>query len=615
LNDPAFYYAGQLGAIYTPYQTTFRVWSPVSDHVNLLLYSNYNSTTPYATYAMSRNSEGVWSVSVAGNLNGIYYAYQYHRYGQWVTAPDIYSYAANPNNTLSEVVNLSQTNPSGWSSDQAIFPAQMTDALIYEVHVQDFTDNSNSGVMPQYQGTYLGFTQRGTTYNGLPTGLDHLAWLGINYVQLLPIEDYEDPQNPGYNWGYVPYLYMVPEANYSTTPDNPINTITEVKQMIMALHSINVGVVLDISFSHTSYVTTPYTAAVPYYYYNYNEYGQMTNYSGVGNDLKTGNDMVAKLIIDTLTYWMTQYHVSGFRFDQLYLYNPSTIQQIVNSLTSINPEVLLYGEPWPAYGAQFVYGDQRGMHMGMFNGYFRDAITGAAGNYSAQGFIDGQPSQNQNQIMAGIVGSIPYGNLPNTFASEPDETINYATSHDNYTLWDKIKGAELSWTASQDIAAQKLGLAIPLLSEGVFFMQGGDEFARTKGGNGNSYNVQLPNEFDWSRLTTFATVDNYVQGLIAIRKAHPAFTIDSAQTIRDNLSFLPNLPAGVIGYTINGSSVGDSYSTILVYFNGNTTSQQITLPSGTWNLVVNPYVASQTPIGTLSGNITLEPLSAYVMYQ
>ncbi|MGC9139851.1 type I pullulanase [Athalassotoga sp.] len=613
LNDPAFYYSGQLGAIYTPYQTTFRVWSPVSDHVNLLLYSSYNSTTPYATYPMSRNSEGVWSVSVAGNLNGIYYAYRYHRYGQWVTAPDIYSYAANANNTLSEVVDLSQTNPNGWSSDVAPFPANMTDAIIYEVHVQDFTDNPNSGVLPQYQGTYLGFTQRGTTYNGLPTGLDHLAYLGVNYVQLLPIEDYEDPQNPGYNWGYVPYLYMVPEAKYSTTPNNPINTIEEVKQMIMALHSVGIGVVLDISFSHTSYVTTPYTAAVPYYYYNYNEYGQMTNYSGVGNDLKTGNAMVAKLIIDTLKYWMTQYHVSGFRFDQLYLYNPTTIQQIITNLTAINPEVLLYGEPWPAAGAQFVYGDQRGMHMGMFNGYFRDAITGSAPNYSSQGFIDGQPSQNQSEIMEGIVGSITYNNFSNDFASEPDETINYATSHDNYTLWDKITGAQPSWTTAQDIAAQKLGLAIPLLSEGVFFMQGGDEFARTKYGNGNSYNVQFPNEFDWSRLTTFATVDNYVRGLIAIRKAHPAFTIDSAQTIRDNLTFL-NTPSGVVGYMINGSAVGDSWPEILVYFNGNTTSQDVTL-SGTWNMVVDQFISPGTTISQVSGNFTLSPLSAYVFYK
>ncbi len=614
LNNPAFYYSGQLGAIYTPYQTTFRVWSPVSDHVNLLLFSNYDSTTPYATYAMSRNSQGVWSVSVAGNLYGIYYEYQYHRYGQWISAPDIYSHAANPQNTLSEVVDMSQTNPIGWSSDQAIFPSKMTDAIIYEVHVQDFTDNPDSGVLPQYQGTYLGFTQRNTTYDGLPTALDHLKWLGVNYVQLLPIEDYEDPLNPGYNWGYVPYLYMVPEAKYSTTPNNPLNTIEEVKQMIMALHSVGIGVVLDISFSHTSYVTTPYTAAVPYYYYNYNQYGQMTNYSGVGNDLKTGNDMVAKLIIDTLEYWMNQYHVSGFRFDQLYLYNPSTIRQIISSLTAINPEVLLYGEPWPAAGAQFVYDDQRGMHMGMFNGYFRDAITGTAANYSAQGFIDGAPNQNQSEIESGIVGSIPYDSLPNTFASKPDETINYATSHDNYTLWDKINGAEPSWTQAQYIAAQKLGLAIPLLSEGVFFMQGGDEIARTKGGNGNSYNVQGPNEFDWSRLTTFATVDNYVQGLISIRKDHPAFRINSAQIITNNLSFLTT-PSGVVGYTINGSAVGDSWSTILVYFNGNTSSQTVSLPFGTWNLVVNPFVASQTTIATVSGSYTLDPLSAYVMYQ
>ena len=617
LNNPAFNYDGQLGAIYTPYQTTFKVWSPVSDQVNLLLFKGANDTTPYATYAMQRNSQGVWSVSIMGNLNGVYYEYSYHRYGQWVTAPDIYSRAANADNTKSMVVDLSQTDPSGWNTDSAPFPTNMVDAIIYELHVQDFTDNPNSGVSPQYRGTYLGFTQTGTTYNGVPTGLDHLTQLGVNYVQLLPIEDYEDPQNPGYNWGYVPYLYMVPESKYSTTPNEPANTIDEVKQMIMALHSRGIGVVLDISFSHTSYITTPYSAAVPYYYYNYSEYGQKTNYSGVGNDLKTSNYMVRKLIIDTLKYWMTQYHVSGFRFDQMYLYDPQTIQDIVQTLTNIDPNVLLYGEPWPANGYKFTYYDQRGIHLGVFNGYFRDAMIGTANDPTTIGFVNGNAldANVQNEIKSGVVGSVPYDNLPNPFASEPNETINYATCHDNYTLWDKITMAQPTWSASQDIAAQKLAGAIVMLSQGVAFMQGGAEFARTKDDNGNSYNVQEPNEFDWSRLTQFATVDSYYQGLIAIRKAHPAFRMTSSQEIRNNLTFLSRLQSGVIGYEIKGKAVGDSWSDIVVYFNGNTVAKDVTLPSGTWNIAVNGGVASTNSIGTASGTIQIAPLSAYVFYK
>ena len=615
LNDQAFQYNGQLGAIYTPYQATFKVWSPVSDEVDLLLFRSANDLTPYATYAMVKNSQGVWSTSVMGNLNGVYYEYSYHRYGKWITAPDIYSKGANVDNTKSMVVDLSQTDPGGWNFDTALFPTNMVDAIIYELHVQDFTDNPNSGISSQYQGTYMGFTQTETSYDGIPTGIDHLAKLGIDYVQLLPIEDYEDPQNPGYNWGYVPYLYMVPEAKYSTTPEDPSNTIDEVKQMIESLHSKGIGVILDISFSHTSYVTTPYTAAVPYYYYNYNEYGQRTNYSGVGNDLKTGNYMVKKLIIDTLKYWMTQYHVSGFRFDQMYLYDPQTIQDIVQTLRILEPNVLLYGEPWPANGYKFTYYDQRGMDLGLFNGYFRDAMTGSANSLTAMGFVNGNAwdVDVQNSIKSGIVGSVPYDNLPDTFASEPDETINYATCHDNYTLWDKITGAQPTWNASQDIAAQKLAGAIVMLSQGITFMQGGVEFARTKDGNGNSYNVQSPNEFDWSRLTQFATVDSYYQGLIAIRKAHPAFRMTLAQEIRDNISFLSGLPQGVIGYEVKGSAVGDSWNTIVVYLNGNTCSESVTLPTGdTWNMVVNGATASTNSIGTASGTIQLAPLSAYV---
>ncbi len=617
LNNSAFHYDGQLGAIYSPYQTTFKVWSPVSDQVDLLLFKNANDTTPYATYAMTRNSQGVWSTSVMGDLNGVYYEYSYHRYGEWISAPDIYSKAANADNTKSMVIDLSQTDPSGWNVDTAPFPNNMVDAIIYELHVQDFTDNPNSGVSPQYQGTYMGFTQTGTTYDGMPTGVDHLAQLGVNYVQLLPIEDYEDPQNPGYNWGYVPYLYMVPESKYSTTPNDPANTINEVKQMIESLHSKGIGVILDISFSHTSYVTTPYTAAVPYYYYNYNEYGQKTNYSGVGNDLATGNYMVEKLIVDTLKYWMTQYHISGFRFDQMYLYDPQTIQDIVQTLRALDPGVLLYGEPWKASGYKFTYYDQRGMDLGVFNGYFRDAMIGTADNPTAMGFVNGNATSTsvQSDIKSGIVGSVPFETLPNTFAAEPDESINYSTCHDNYTLWDKITMAQPTWSASEDIAAQKLAGAIVMLSQGVAFMQGGAEFARTKDGNGNSYNVQSPNEFDWSRLTQFATVDSYYQGLIAIRKAHPAFRMTSSQDIDDNLIFLSGLANGVIGYEINGGSVGDSWSDIVVYFNANTTAKTVTLPTGTWNIAVNGAMASTSSIGTASGTIQIVPLSAYVFYK
>ena len=617
LNNSAFHYDGQLGAIYTPYQTTFKVWSPVCDKVVLLLFKNANDTIPYATYTMTKNVQGVWSTSVMGDLNGVYYEYSYHRYGEWVTAPDVYSKAANAENTKSMVVDLTQTDPSDWNDDVAPFPDNMVDAIVYELHVQDFTDNPNSGVLPQYQGTYMGFTQTGTTYDGVPTGLDHLAQLGINYVQLMPIEDYEDPQNPGYNWGYVPYLYMVPEPKYSTTPDDPANTIDEVKQMIEALHSKGIGVILDISFSHTSYVTTPYSAAVPYYYYNYDEYGQKTNYSGVGNDLATENYMVEKLILDTLKYWMNEYHVSGFRFDQMYLYDPKTIQDIVQVLTTLYPGVLLYGEPWNALGYKFTYGDQRGMQLGVFNGYFRDAIIGTANDPTKTGFVNGNAwnSDVQNEMKSGIVGSVPYGDLPDTFADEPNETINYSTCHDNYTLWDKITMAQPTWSASEDIAAQKLAGAIVMLSQGVAFMQGGAEFARTKDGNGNSYNVQTPNEFDWSRLTRFASIDDYYQGLIAIRKAHLAFRMTSFQDIDDNLTFLSGLPDGVIGYEINGESVDDSWSDIVVYFNGNTTIKTVTLPAGTWNIAVNGAVASTSSIGKVSGTIQLSALSAYVLFK
>lgn len=623
LNATPFNYNGQLGAIYSSTETIFKVWSPVSKSAKLLLFKNPNASSPYATYKMKRNSAGVWTVKVFGNLNGVYYLYKFYSYGKYRKALDIYSHAANASNTKSMVIDLSKTNPIGWSTTYLPFLKHRTDAVIYETSVRDFTVATSSDVPAKYRGKYLGFSVLHTSYDGMPTGIAHLKALGITDIQLLPIEDFWNIPLNAYNWGYVPYLYMVPEAQYSTEPSNPATTIYQVKKMIESLHKLGIGVILDISFSHTSSVGkgSAFDQTVPYYYYRVDKTGQYLNQSGVGNTLETGNYMMRKYVIDTLKYWIEEYHVNGFRLDQLALLNAGTVKAFVKKLTSIDPHIILYGEPWGQY---FTYGDQGKMNIGFFNSYLYNAINGAY-HLSSNGFSTGARGKNI-LIERGVVGETNYSNLIKSFAFRPDQSINYASSHDGYTLWDRINELKKNWTIAQKLNAQKLSLAIILTSQGIPFLYGGTEFARTKYGNANSYNApDRVNELKWSRLKQFNNLNEYVKGLITLRKEHPAFRMNSAKLIKEHLKFFPTqfkqvnkylkFPLPLVAYEITANANNDQWRNIIVIYNGATEAVKFKLPNGKWNIVVNGQSAGVKTLKTVSGSLRVSPTSAYVMYQ
>ena len=623
LNATPFHYNGQLGAIYSTDETTFKVWSPISKSAELLLFKSSSATSPYSTYKMTRNSEGVWTVRVPGNLNGVYYLYKFYSYGKYREALDIYSHAANASNTKSMVVNLLKTNPIGWNITRSPVLKEGTNAIVYETSVRDFTAATSSGVPTNYRGKYLGFTVHNTSCEGFPTGIDHLKWLGVTDVQLLPIEDFWNVPLNAYNWGYVPYLYMVPEAQYSSNPSEPATTIYQVKRMIESLHKVGIGVILDISFSHTSSVGkgSAFDQTVPYYYYRVDKSGQYLNQSGVGNTLKTGDYMMRKYIIDTLKYWVEEYHVNGFRLDQLALLNANTVKAFVKALISIDPHIILYGEPWGPY---FTYGDQGKMHIGFFNSYIYNAINGAY-DLSSNGFSTGARSKNI-LIERGVVGETDYSYLVNGFAFRPDQCVNYVSSHDGYTLWDRINKLEKDWTFAQKLDAQKLSLAIILTSQGIPFLYGGTEFARTKYGNSNSYNApDRVNELKWSRLKQFDSLNEYIKGLITLRKAHPAFRMDSVKSIKEHLKFFPTrfkrvnkflkLPIPLVAYEISGNANGDSWKNIIVIYNGATEAVKFKLPNGKWDVVVNGQFAGVNTLEIVSGSLRVLPTSAYVLYQ
>jgi pullulanase len=621
LDFPQFNYNSPLGPLYTPQETTFKVWSPVSESAQVLLFKSSDATIPYEVYNMERDAKGVWSVKVNGNLNGVYYVYKFFSYGKYRYALDIYAKAANWNNTKSMVVDLSQTDPLGWEEDKFIPPVHRTDSIIYETDVRDFTAATTSNVPAKYAGTYMGFTIS-SSFDGIPTGLDHIKDMGINYVQLLPIEDFYLSNLSEYNWGYVPYLYMVPELQYSTDPYNPAIGIKEAKEMVMALHKNNIGIVLDISFSHTYGVghDSAFDSTVPYYYYRVEDNGTYINQSGVGNTLRSGAYMMRKYIIDTLEYWVKEYHVNGFRFDQLALLNDQTVKDFVSVLLKLDPKILLYGEPWGPY---FTYGDNGKMKIGFFNSSLYDAIDGAY-DLSSKGFATGKNSKNI-LIERGVVGEIAYDPLITGMEEEPYQTINYVASHDGYTLFDRFERLVPDWTLNERIMAQKLALGIVLTSQGIPFIYGGDEFANTKYGNSNSYDAPISvNELKWSRLKEFYDLYDYVKGLIEMRKSHPAFTMDSATLIKEKIKFFPSQykrinqylrsPVPFVGYEIENVP-GDSWKNIVVLYNGDTSPVSFILPDGTWNLVVDRSKAGTNTITTLSGKIEIPPTSIYVMYK
>jgi pullulanase len=614
LSDPEYFYHGDdLGATYSPGQTTFKVWSPVSSQAELLLYPNAKGSKSRSV-ALKPSPFGVWSVTVPGDLNGVFYQYQFISYGVQRTAPDIYGHAASADLRRSMVVDLSRTNPADWESISAPTLDAPTDAVVYELHMRDFTSDPSSGVPNALQGKYLGLIAPNTHVPGTdsPTGLDYLKQLGVTHIHILPFQSINPQHAGGYNWGYETDLFDVPEPRYATHPNDPAGVIRQVKTMIVGLHRAHLGLVMDIVYNHTVPVsgdTSPFWATVPYYYFRTGPQGELLNESGVGNALDDDHPMVRNYICDSLAYWATQYHVDGFRFDLLGMFTPATVSAISQTLHRIRPDILLYGEPWTGGGpVRFDKGDQRGLGMAVFNDNFRNLIRGDL-NGTKSGFALGGGAD-ETALETAMSGS------PD-FTQAPTETMNYVSIHDDMTLWDKITKT-LPGNDSLDRQALKLAGAMVLLSQGVPILEGGAELGRTKEGNSNSYNLgDAVNQFDWKRGLAFADVSDYYRGLIAIRRTHPAFCCSTAAQVKNILTFLPvaNLPPKTTAFTLDGAPIHDSWLKTLVVFHGANTIDPMTLPPGSWHLAVNGQQANIQGTRVSQKSMLLAPLSAYVFYQ
>ena len=614
LNDKAWAALdAEFGPAWTPEATRFRTWSPVSRRVELLLFDSADDAEPTRRIDLSRGDRGVWEANVAGDLDGVFYQYRFHRLGEAVTVPDIHAFAATSDSRRSMVVNLARTDPEGFASHEVPVLARPTDEVIYEIHVRDYSvDDPN--VPEHHRGRYLGMTHDApadrSAIPGVATSLTHLEELGVTAVHLLPIQDFGSERHE-YNWGYWTSLFNVPESQYSTTPGDPANTIRELKQTIQALHGRGIRVILDVVYNHTSISSdpNPYEAAMPGYFLRRTDTGEYRNDAGTGNSVADERPMVRKYIVDSLAFWTRHYKVDGFRFDLVGTHHPETVAAITDRLRAIRGDITLYGEPWTGGGpTYFGKGAQRGTGFAVFNDHFRNALRGDLDG-SATGFATG-PGGNTGDVRRGLAGAI------SDFADSPVETVNYVSAHDNRSFWDKLvysHGPSVNDAMKQRML--RLAHGAVLTAQGIAFIHGGADFARTKQGHHNSYNAgDEINRFDWRRKGEYLATHRYLAGLIELRRAHPAFRLTSAEEVRQHLRFLEPRSA-VVAFALNGEAVGDPWRRILVALNGGPIPRSLDLPRGTWHVAVDHRRAGVKPVGRARSRVVLPPYSMWVGFQ
>lgn len=633
--DYEVYTGNDLGAVYSPKMTRFKVWAPEAESVKLNLYKQGEGDNLIEQHIMKKSANGTYVFEKQGDCNGIYYTYTVVNHGEEQEAVDPYTKAAGVNGQRGMVINLAKTNPQGFELDGYRNPEHITDAIIYEGSVRDFTMDESSGVF--HNGKFLGLTEANTTNHfGEATALDYISGLGVTHVQILPAFDFETVdeknQKAQYNWGYDPDNYNVPEGSYAVSPYDGAVRIQEMKQMVLALHSRGIGVIMDVVFNHTyRRDDSNLQKIVPGYYYRSDETGY-TNGSGCGNEVASDRPMVQKLIVDSLIYWAKEYHIDGFRFDLMGVLDIDTMNVIAERLKEIRPDIYLYGEGWnggPSSLAEekraFKASAKKMPGIGMFNDDIRDTIKGSVFYDDHLGFVNGG-THLENALRYGITGAVAhpqvdydaYGSKP--WAKEPGQSINYVSCHDNYTLWDKLSVSCPEASEEKKKAMNRLCAAIVFTSQGVPFIQAGEEFLRSKplpekkGFAENSYNMpDEVNSIKWDNIHEYPDMIAYYKGLMALRKAHPVFRMQNEAEMTQNLCFLSDTPENVVAYLLKGKGADDTPENILVIFNGNDEEILYNLPEGKWKILVDDKTAGADGKKMISEKADVEPLSALVL--
>ncbi len=633
--EEAFGYAGDdLGATVLENQTFFRLWAPISSAVTLNIYDTGTpaglpggTNSPIRTIPMAKDVKGTWIALVDENLHGKYYTYSVTNGNVTHEVIDPYAKSAGINGVRGMIVDFSEVNPLEFEyGARAANIQNPTDAIIYELHIRDLTIHSSWNGSEVNRGKYLGLIEEGTSYQGVTTGFDHIKELGVTHVQLLPFFDFgvideskvNDPTyKNAFNWGYMPLNFNVLEGSYSADPYDGSIRIREMKQVVTAFTKNNIRLVMDVVYNHTGLsADSNFHLILPGYYHRMTSSGAFSNGSGTGNETASERFMMRKFIVDSVKFWATEYNISGFRFDLMALHDIETMKLVEQELHKIDPTIMVYGEPWnggattlPASQASDKQNLAQIPNVAAFNDDFRDGVKGSVFDKANTGFVQGNTSaQTIERVKYGIVGGIAYPGLPTgnlsyskAWHTSPTKTINYVSAHDNNTLYDKLR---LSTNANQrssiPFMVEQAG-ALVLTSQGIPFIHAGAEMLRSKPKEGGGYDensYESPdsvNQIRWDLKAKKENLEvfNYYKGLIALRKAHPAFRMTSAQEVSANLEFVYLNQPKLIAYMISNNANGDSWDKILVVHNSSF-DENIVLPgSGKWYLV-----GAQNVVGT-----------------
>ena len=622
------YEGDDLGANWSPEQTFFRLWAPTASAVRINLYASgdYRENDLLEQVEMTPDVSGTWVATVQGDLSSTYYTYSVDVDGVTNEACDPYARAVGVNGQRAMVIDLDSTDPEGWENDRdPHYDNTITEAIIYELHVRDLSVDENSGITNK--GKFLGLIETGTTTpEGIPTGLDHIKALGVTHIHLLPSYDYGSVdetrlEDNVFNWGYDPVNYNVPEGSYATDPYNGEVRVKEFKQMVKGLHDNGISVIMDVVYNHVySGEEFCFNKIVPLFFSRVSTEGQFSAGSGCGNDTASERAMVKKYIVDSVKYWADEYHIDGFRWDLVGLIDTETINEVMEEVHKTHPNIIFYGEGWTmstqvtkeGYTLTTQVNSQETPGFAFFSDTLRDAIRGGNSNNSKPGFVANS---------GGFAGNIAdcFTASP-AWCKSPTQTVNYASCHDNHTLFDRITMSTPDATFADRVKMNNLSAAIVLTSQGIPFIHAGEEMLRSKpledgSFDHNSYrSSDEVNNLKWADLSqeAYQLTYAYYQGLIAFRKAHPALRMTTAEEVAEKITRLGGLDFNVVGFHIAAGANGEE-NELIVVFNPNPNATTVTLPEGEWTAYINGDKAGTEALGTATGTASAEPISAMVL--
>ena len=622
---------------YTPAATQFTLWAPTADEVRLMLFEAGDGGHAYETISMEPSEEGTWKTKVEKDLMGKFYTFNVKINDKWLgDTPGINAKAVGVNGKRAAIIDMKSTDPEGWADDKRPALASPADVILYEMHHRDMSIDPSSGI--EHKGKFLALTEQGTVSpDKLATGIDHLKELGVTHVHLLPSYDYASVDETKldenkYNWGYDPQNYNVPDGSYSTDPYKPDVRIREFKQMVQALHKAGIRVVLDVVYNHTFNTSdSNFERTVPGYFYRQRPDGTYADGSACGNETASNRPMMRKYMIESVLHWINEYHIDGFRFDLMGIHDIETMNEIRAAIDKIDPSIFMYGEGWAASSPQ-LEADKLAMkanvekmpRIAAFSDEMRDGLRGSWDDDTKGAFLVEEPGHEMS-IKFGVVGaiehpqvisdSVNYSKKP--WALQPTQMISYVSCHDDMCLADRLKATMPDASVEELAALQKLAETFVFTSQGVPFIFAGDEMMRDKKGVHNSYNSpDSINTIDWKNKTVHKDVFEYVKGLIAMRKAHPAFRMGDADMVRRQLEFLPVKNTNVVAFILKDNANGDSWKNIIVALNSRAEPVKLDIPSGKYTVICKDGKINMKGLGQVSGAELMVPArSAMIIHQ